>query len=111
MGSPNPRSSSIRPVVSVVVPFRGGVAEARLAVEALTRMELEGGDEILLADNTPECVAGELGNDRVRVVPAAAERSSYHARNAGARAAANEWLLFLDADCAPEPDLLDAYFA
>jgi GT2 family glycosyltransferase len=103
--------SSSRPSVSVVVPFRGGLAEVRLAVEALARMELHGGDEILLADNTPECVAGGLGSDRVRVVPAAAERSSYHARNAGARAAANEWLLFLDADCAPEPELLDAYFA
>jgi GT2 family glycosyltransferase len=93
------------------VPFRGGPAEARLALRALARMELRDRDEILLADNTPERVAGGLGTDRVRVVPAAAERSSYHARNAGAGAAANEWLLFLDADCAPEPDLLDAYFA
>jgi GT2 family glycosyltransferase len=44
------------------------------------------------------------------VVEAAGQRSSYHARNAGARAAGGEWILFLDADCAPERELLARYF-
>jgi hypothetical protein len=94
----------------VVVPFRGGLAEARLTLQGLARMDVRDGDEILLADNTPECVAGGLGGDRMRVVPAAAERSSYHARNAGAAVATNGWLMFIDADCHPRPDLLNAYF-
>jgi len=47
----------------------------------------------------------------VRVLAAPSPRSSYHARNVGARAARGEWLVFLDADVAPAPELLDAYFA
>ncbi len=45
------------------------------------------------------------------MVEASAQRSSYFARNAGAAVASNEWLLFVDADCVPEPDLLGRYFA
>ena len=37
----------------------------------------------------------------VQVVPADGERSSYHARNAGASAAAGDWILFIDSDCVP----------
>jgi GT2 family glycosyltransferase len=47
----------------------------------------------------------------VRIVRATRERSSYHARNVGAEAAGSEWILFLDADCFPQPNLLIAYFA
>ena len=55
--------------------------------------------------------AAAEGHEAGRIVAAAGERSSYHARNAGASAApAGDWLLFIDADCVPRPDLLDAYF-
>ena len=46
----------------------------------------------------------------VRVVPTGAERSSYHARNCGAQEARGEWLLFIDSDCLPEPDIVGRYF-
>ena len=100
-----------RPAVSVVVPFRGVRAAADRMLAALARLDLREGDEVLVADNTAAGEAHGLDGGSVRVVSASRERSSYHARNAGARAAANDWLLFLDADCVPERGLLAAYFA
>ncbi len=97
-----------RPAVSVVVPFRGSRLDALRTLTSLGRLELRRADELVVADNSDEGVVKGAG--AVRVVPARAERSSYHARNSGARAARNDWLLFVDADCAPRPDLLDAHF-
>jgi GT2 family glycosyltransferase len=97
-----------RPAVSVVVPFRGDATAARRVLASLERLELRAGDELVLADNSDGGV-GAAG--AVRVVAAAGERSSYHARNVGAAASDGEWILFVDADCVPEPGLLDAYFA
>jgi GT2 family glycosyltransferase len=99
-----------RPPVSVVVPFVGDRAAAELLAANLPRIDMRPGDELIVADNTRHGMSTGPLDAAVRVVSAAAERSSYHARNAGARAAANEWILFLDADCRPVPDLLDAYF-
>ena len=103
-----------RPAVSVVVPFLGDEAEARLMLSALGELRLVEGDELIVADNTRHGVASgpaaELGS-RARIVPALAQRSSYYARNTGAREAKRDWLLFTDSDCEPIPDLLDAYFA
>jgi GT2 family glycosyltransferase len=75
----------------------------------LAYLKLRQGDEVIVADNTDDGVAAAFAGP-LRVVTAGAERSSYHARNAGARAARNGWLLFMDADCLPSPGLLDAYF-
>ncbi len=97
----------MRPRVSVVMPFAGDEAAARAATASLRTLAVREGDELILADNsgTAVAVAG------VRIVVALAERSPAHARNAGAEAASGEWILFLDADCLPPSDLIDAYFA
>jgi glycosyltransferase involved in cell wall biosynthesis len=55
-------------------------------------LALRDGDELLVEDDNPG-------------------RSSYAARDRAARRASGEWLVFLDADCTPDPALLDAYFA
>ncbi len=91
----------------MVVPFGGGEAEPLRA--ALGALELVPEDEVIVADNS----GGRAGglSDLARVIPATRERSSYHARNVGARAARNDWLLFIDADCDPVADLLDRYLA
>jgi hypothetical protein len=95
-----------RPAVSVVMPFAGTRVEGEAAVATLLALEAGPDDELILADN-----AGVLsGRGRVRVVPAPGERSPSHARNVGAERATCEWVLFLDADCVADPDLLDAYF-
>jgi mycofactocin glycosyltransferase len=102
-----------RPAVAIVVPFRGDEEAAQRLVTAVERLERGPSDRLIVADNSDRgCVEG-LAPAGTRVVRARGERSSYHARNAGAAAAPAgiEWLLFVDADCAPAPDLLDAYFA
>jgi Glycosyltransferase like family 2 len=97
--------SERRPRVSVVVPFGGG--DPPPLETALAGLDLDAADELIVADNS----GGDgLVVGGARVVAATGERSSYHARNSGAAAAACEWILFIDADCAPEPGLLDAYF-
>jgi GT2 family glycosyltransferase len=95
----------------LVVPFLGTRDDAVRLLEALAGVRLEAGDEVIVADNTRAGVVDPLAGGWVRVVRAARERSSYHARNAGAAAAHNDWLLFMDADCVPAASLVEAYFA
>jgi GT2 family glycosyltransferase len=97
--------TAARPPVSVVVPFGGG--DTRGLAAALGAILLADGDELIVADNSGGGARALAGV--ARVVPAAGERSSYHARNAGAAAASGEWILFMDDDCTPEPTILAAY--
>lgn len=97
-----------RPAISVVVPFRGDEDAAARLGRSLTRLRTRPGDEVIVADNSER--GAFAGIEGVSVIVATGERSSYHARNVGAAAAGGEWLLFTDADCVPEPDLIDAYF-
>jgi mycofactocin glycosyltransferase len=94
----------------VIVPFLGDERGALRLLAHLGALDTSADDELIVADNTEEGVAAPALGDAARVVRAAAERSSYHARNVGARAASGEWLLFCDADCAPARGLLDRYF-
>jgi len=97
-----------RPNVSVVVPFAGDASAAAAALTLLRSLDIEPGDELILADN-----CGLLGAEQpdVTVVRADTERSPAHARNTGARAAHNAWILFVDADTHAPPDLLARFFA
>jgi GT2 family glycosyltransferase len=101
-------SSGERPAVSVVMPFAGDFAAARAAVETLLAIHRQPGDEIVVVDNTGAGAVGDTAG--IRVVTADEERSAYYARNAGVEAAENDWLLFVDSDCRPQPDILGRYF-
>lgn len=104
------RRASERPPVSVVVPFAGDSRAAERMLAASRRLELWPADELIVADNTGARTVAPLAPPSVAIVEAGEARSSYHARNAGAAIARGEWLLFMDADCAPARDLIDAYF-
>jgi glycosyltransferase involved in cell wall biosynthesis len=100
----------LRAPVTVVVPFVGDRAAAESLAANLERLDLQSDDELIVADNTGDGIAPDVLPPSARIVRAAAERSAYHARNTGARAASSDWILFLDADCRPVPTLLDTYF-
>jgi len=96
-----------RVTASVVVPFAGPPEALEQCLEALAALRLRDGDEVLVADNraTPEpAVRG-----RIEILDASGPASSYFARAVAARRARGEWLVFFDADCVPDPDLLDAH--
>jgi GT2 family glycosyltransferase len=97
-----------RPSVSVIVPFFGDAVAADETLQALRAIPLRAGDELLVADNTDD---GVLAARYEEGFATRAKRQPYSARNEAAARAKGEWLLFTDADCRPQPDLLDAYFA
>ena len=94
-----------RPAVDVVVPFGGGALGAVLRWAAA--LEVREDDTVTVVDNraSPEDVA--VLPRGVRLIAASGVASSYFARNVGARAGSAPWILFLDADVEPPPDLLD----
>ena len=108
MATLDPQTS--RPAVSVVVPFRGDWTGADRLVAALRCLDIRDGDELIVADNTDGGNEDLIAGHGIRVVRAARERSAYHARNEAARLATADWILFMDADCRPAPNLLAAYF-
>ncbi|MFL5906680.1 MAG: glycosyltransferase [Solirubrobacterales bacterium] len=98
--------------MSVVVPFAGGPEDAAGLLDSLGAMELRPDDEVIVADNTENGIVAEAARGcDVTVVQSRWERSSYHTRNVGAERASNEWLLFVDSDTRPRPDLPDRYFS
>jgi GT2 family glycosyltransferase len=100
-----------RPPVSVVVPFAGDWADADRLAGALDRLRPRDDDEVIVGDNSVGGLDAGVLEGRVRVARADGERSSYHARNTAAALATGDWILFMDADCDPDPGLLDVYFA
>jgi SAM-dependent methyltransferase/GT2 family glycosyltransferase len=102
----------VRPSVDVVVPFRGSTRARAELVDRLARVELCPNDTVTVVDNAPRAnPARNAAGSHIRVVTATERQSSYHARNRGAAVGAQPWLVFVDADVEPVPDLLDRYFA
>jgi hypothetical protein len=89
----------------VVIPFRGPADELRRVVERAGVLRLGPGDRLFVVDNRP----GGAPVDDPAVLRAPERQSSYHARNRGAAAGSAPWIVFLDGDVVPVPDLLDRY--
>jgi GT2 family glycosyltransferase len=100
-----------RPTVTVICPFHGDTAAGHAALVALAALQLWPGDEVIVADNTPDGVLAAVpAPPGIDVVVTDAKRQAYTARNEAAARASGDWLLFTDADCVPAPDLIDRYF-
>ena len=97
-----------RPAVDVVLPFRGSEEQLQRVAQRLAGLRLKPGDTVTIADNRPGAVDTALGP--VRVLAAGERQTSYHARNRAVAAGSAPWLVFIDADVLPPPDLLDRYF-
>jgi len=82
-----------RPPASVIVPFAGSDAELAALRERLGALAVRPGDEVIVSDNRGQAI-----------------HTPAHARNLAAAEAHCEWLVFLDADAAPDAGLLEAYF-
>ena len=99
----------MRPSASVIVPFAGSPDELDALVARLGALRLREGDEALVADNRAEPRPPASNAGDVRWIAAAGPAAPAVGRNAAARQATGEWLVFVDADTEPAPDLLDAY--
>jgi GT2 family glycosyltransferase len=95
----------IRPAVDIVVPFAGSDSALDDLLTRLAVIQRRNGDTLTVVDNRPH--ARDRGE---HVIAAPEQQSSYHARNRGAPRGKAPWLLFIDADVDPAPDILDRYF-
>ena len=99
-----------RPVVDVVVPFFGSDTALREVARRMEGLSVADSDSITVVDNSVGGV-GVSPLPGIRVLHAPELQSSYFARNRGAADGRGEWIVFLDGDVEPPPDLIDRYFA
>jgi GT2 family glycosyltransferase len=76
----------------------------------LAALELRDGDSLVIVDNTPGASPLAAGTRAAPVLAAAGIAAPGYARNRGAQQGEADWLVFIDADTVPPPDLLDRYF-
>jgi mycofactocin glycosyltransferase len=102
-----------RPPVSVVIPFASSADDLMRLARDLEGLITAPGDELIVADNRrpgSEPLPEDSLPAGARIVRADRLPGPGPARNAGAAVATGEWLVFVDADTRPEPDLLQMYF-
>jgi hypothetical protein len=92
-----------------VVPFLGPPAELAELTGRLSELDLGPDDTLAVVDNRPDAPPRPPGA-APRVIAAPELQTPAFARNRGAAAGRAEWLIFLDSDTAPPPDLIDRYF-
>lgn len=104
-----------KPPVTVVVvaDYKAGEGlawdEMRLTLEGLARQDFDEPVEFLLVE--AEEAAADIPEELLQILPElkvvhSSGRTSYDFKNAGAEAASSDFVVILDADCAPHPNWL-----
>lgn len=97
---------------SVIVPAYNAAATLPATLAALARQTFPGGDfEVIVVDDGSGDHTAGIAQEAGALVIRQENRGPGAARNAGARSARGEILLFTDADCEPEPDWLERMLA
>ena len=118
MSSAAPQSGPYVASVVTVSDYKTGEAESwnelRLTLEGLAKQDFDEPVEFLLVE--AEDSGDEIPDDLRHVLPGlkvvrAPGVTSYDLKNAGARAASADFVIMLDADCAPHPAWLSSLMA
>lgn len=100
----------MRDSVDVIIPFMGSREQLRALAARVSDLRLGVCDSLTVVDNSRHGVLDPASQAwPMRIVTARGRQSSYHARNRGAAGGSGVWLVFLDADVDPVPDLIDRY--
>jgi hypothetical protein len=99
---------SKRPGVDVVVPFLGSQQQLLALLQRLHKLRLGSHDTLAVVDNRPADAKGRVEHPCVILAPEM--QSPPYSRNAGALRGDNEWIVFIDADAEPAPDVVEQYF-
>ena len=99
---------SERPAVDVVVPFFGSGRQLVALLDRLQKLRLGPDDTLTVVDNRPVHASDRVDDPRVVLAPQV--QSAPYSRNSGAQRGSNEWIVFIDADVDPAPDVIEQYF-
>jgi GT2 family glycosyltransferase len=94
--------------VSIVIPNRDGAATIGACLAAALASRARGFEVVVVDDASDDGSVELVSRFPVKLVRLEAHGGVSRARNAGARAATGELLLFIDADCLLHPDALAA---
>lgn len=98
---------SSAPLLSVVIPAHDAARTLADTLEATLASDVPGGVEVIVVDDaSSDGTAALAARYPVRLERLARRGGAARARNAGARCARGEFLVFLDADVVPLPDAL-----
>jgi GT2 family glycosyltransferase len=99
----------VRPTASIVIPTRGRPAYLEVALSSVTPQAARAGAEVIVVSDGGDTATAAVAQSQGATILTLARRAGANAaRNAGARAAASDLVVFVDDDIFAPPGWLDA---